>query len=98
MPSKKKGAAGAPPSRSARASSPARRIRSLTAGYTSADAAGLPILPGLVRADEVFGQGRIDHALRFTVHQTSDAYVFPAAHHTYLSGPADTVHLRVRGV
>ena len=40
------------------------------AGWTSADAAGLPILPGLVRRDEV-ETGRIDHALRFTVAQTS---------------------------
>ena len=35
--------------------------------WTSADAAGLPIYPGLVRYDEVVGEGTIDHALRFTI-------------------------------
>ena len=49
------------------------------AGWTSADAAGLPILPGLARYDEV-SRGVIDHALRFTVQQTRRAYVFPARH------------------
>lgn len=48
-------------------------------GFTSADAAGLPILPGLVRFDEVAG-GRINHALRFTVPQTHRAYIWPATH------------------
>lgn len=49
------------------------------AGWTSADAAGLPIFPGLVRYDEV-AAGRIDHALRFTVSETRRAYVWPARH------------------
>jgi hypothetical protein len=49
------------------------------AGRTSADAAGLPILPGLARYDEV-AAGRIDHALRFTVARTRRAYVWPARH------------------
>lgn len=49
------------------------------AGWTSADAAGLPILPGLVRYDEV-SAGAINHALRFTVSVTRRAYVFPASH------------------
>ncbi len=49
------------------------------AGWTSADAAGLPILPGLVRYEEV-AAGRIDHALRFTVSRTRRAYVPPARH------------------
>jgi hypothetical protein len=49
------------------------------AGWTSADAAGLPILPGLARYDEV-KRGSIDHALRFTVERTRRAYVFPARH------------------
>jgi hypothetical protein len=49
------------------------------AGWTSADAAGLPILPGLARYDEV-ARGHIDHALRFTVERTRRAYVFPARH------------------
>ena len=51
-----------------------------TPEFTSADAAGLPILPGLVRVDEVLDQGVIDHALRFTVPNSRDSYVFPATH------------------
>jgi len=50
------------------------------AGWTSADAAGLPILPGLVRHDEVMEQKEIKHALRFTVVKTRRAYVAPATH------------------
>ncbi|RIL12147.1 MAG: hypothetical protein DCC75_00945 [Proteobacteria bacterium] len=50
------------------------------AGWTSADAAGLPIFPGLVRYDEVFEQGEIKHALRFTASRTRRAYVYPARH------------------
>ncbi|HVN81798.1 MAG TPA: hypothetical protein VMW38_22625 [Terriglobia bacterium] len=50
-------------------------------GWTSADAAGLPILPGLVRYDEAAIQGEIHHALRFTVQQTQRAYVHPATHY-----------------
>ena len=49
------------------------------ASWTSADAAGLPILPGLARYDEVM-RGRIDHALRFTVKRSRRAYVYPARH------------------
>ncbi|MGE5256322.1 MAG: hypothetical protein ACM3KE_06605 [Hyphomicrobiales bacterium] len=49
------------------------------AGWTSADAAGLPILPGLVRYDEV-ANGEIRHALRFTAPQTRNQYVWPARH------------------
>jgi len=49
------------------------------AGWTSADAAGLPILPGLARYEDV-ARGRIDHALRFTVNDTRRAYVWPARH------------------
>ncbi len=48
-------------------------------GWTSADAAGLPILPGLARYDEV-RRGRIDHALRFTASRTRRAFVYPARH------------------
>lgn len=48
-------------------------------GWTSADAAGLPILPGLVRRDEIRA-GVIPHALRFTVQKTQQAYVAPATH------------------
>lgn len=56
-----------------------RSNRLRPAGWTSADAAGLPILPGLARYDEV-ARGRIDHALRFTVERTRRAYVWPARH------------------
>jgi hypothetical protein len=48
-------------------------------GWTSADAAGLPILPGLVRYDEVAG-GAIRHALRFTAERTARAHIYPARH------------------
>jgi hypothetical protein len=48
-------------------------------GWTSADAAGLPILPGLARYDEV-KRGLIDHALRFTAPRTRRAFVYPARH------------------
>ena len=48
-------------------------------GWTSADAAGLPILPGLVRYDEV-AAGAINHAVRFTVWRTQRAYIHPATH------------------
>ena len=51
------------------------------AGWTSADAAGLPILPGLVRYDEVVEQKEIRHALRFTCPTTRKAYVAPARHY-----------------
>jgi hypothetical protein len=56
-----------------------RSNRLRPAGWTSADAAGLPILPGLLRYDEV-AAGRVDHAIRFTVPTTSRAYVWPARH------------------
>jgi hypothetical protein len=49
------------------------------AGWTSADAAGLPILPGLARYGEV-ASGAIDHALRFTAPCTGPGYVYPARH------------------
>ena len=50
------------------------------ATWTSADAAGLPIFPGLVRYDEI-ATGAIHHAIRFTVPQTQKAYVWPARHY-----------------
>jgi hypothetical protein len=50
------------------------------AGWTSADAAGLPIFPGLARYDEV-ARGVIDHALRFTAAHTRRAFVYPARHY-----------------
>ena len=49
-------------------------------GWTSADAAGLPIFPGLVRYDEAVTRGAINHALRFTCPTTRRAYVSPARH------------------
>jgi hypothetical protein len=55
-------------------------------GWTSADAAGLPILPGLARYDEV-KRGAIRHALRFTVSRTRKAFVYPARH--YASSDTD---------
>jgi hypothetical protein len=54
--------------------------------WTSADAAGLPILPGLIRYEE-FKKGEIDHAIRFTVERTRRAYVYPARH--YASSDSD---------
>ena len=56
----------------------ANALRPVT--WTSADAAGLPILPGLIRYDEIAG-GEIRHAIRFTVPQTQKAYVWPARHY-----------------
>jgi hypothetical protein len=65
--------------------------------WTSADAAGLPILPGLARYEEV-KRGQIDHALRFTASRTRRAYVYPATH--YASSSTDPalppMGLRVR--
>jgi hypothetical protein len=54
------------------------------AGWTSADAAGLPIFPGLVRWDEVQA-GHIDHAIRFTVNCTTSSYIWPARHQAGVS-------------
>ena len=48
-------------------------------GWTSADAAGLPIFPGLVRYDEV-AAGQIQHALRFTLEETRSEHIWPARH------------------
>ena len=49
-------------------------------GWTSCDAAGLPVFPGLVRYDEVVEKGEISHALRFTVRRSQRGYVLPATH------------------
>jgi hypothetical protein len=67
------------------------------AGWTSADAAGLPILPGLARYDEV-AKGQIDHALRFTAPCTAARYVYPARHEASTCGGAwlPPMGLRVR--
>ena len=68
--------------------------------WTSADAAGLPILPGLVRYDEV-AAGAIAHALRFTAPQTRGSFVWPARHEaSSLTGgavPADGPALPAEG-
>ena len=50
-------------------------------GWTSADAAGLPIFPGLIRYDEAVTQGAITHAIRFTCPTTRKAYLPPARHY-----------------
>jgi hypothetical protein len=74
-----------------------RSDRLRPAGWTSADAAGLPILPGLARYEEVRA-GEIRHALRFTAPRTRRAYVYPARHHAGASGDRSLppMGLRVR--
>jgi hypothetical protein len=74
-----------------------RSNRLRPAGWTSADAAGLPIFPGLARYDEV-RRGVIDHALRFTVARTRRAYLYPARHYASSLTDADLppMGLRVR--
>ena len=64
-------------------------------GWTSADAAGLAILPGLVRYDEAFGTGPIRHAFRFTVRAT-DGYVYPASHRAGSTAGAPPMGTRLR--
>jgi hypothetical protein len=64
-------------------------------GWTSADAAGLAILPGLVRYDEVYGTGEIQHAFRVTVRATN-GYVYPASHRAGSSAQALPMGARLR--
>ena len=64
-------------------------------GWTSADAAGLPILPGLARYDEA-QRGVIDHALRFTAQCTAPRYVYPARHEAGSCPSGPPMGLRVR--
>ena len=65
-------------------------------GWTSSDAAGLPVLPGLVRWDEV-NAGEIKHALRFTMNNTYNGYIHPATHAAGLSSMAQPpMGMRVR--
>jgi hypothetical protein len=68
-------------------------------GWTSADAAGLPIFPGLVRYDEA-ASGHLDHALRVTVESTRSAWVHPASHcagdTTEASAPPMGLRLRLK--
>lgn len=67
-------------------------------GWTSADAAGLPIFPGLVRYDEAVIHGAIHHALRFTVSNTRHAFVHPATHYasSYTGSDRPPMGMRVR--
>jgi hypothetical protein len=71
------------------------------AGWTSADAAGLPIFPGLVRYDEAVELGEIRHALRFTASRTRRAYLPPATHWASsdrgASRPPMGMRVRLRG-
>ncbi len=66
--------------------------------WTSADAAGLPILPGLVRYDEAVTAGEIRHAVRFTVQSTQRAFIHPATHYasSNTNPNAPPMGLRVR--
>lgn len=64
-------------------------------GWTSADAAGLAILPGLVRYDEVYGPDPIRHAFRVTVRRTN-GYVYPASHRAGDSAGALPMGARLR--
>jgi hypothetical protein len=64
-------------------------------GWTSADAAGLPILAGLVRYDEV-AAGHIDHAIRVTAPKTRNAYVWPATHFASSSSSASLPPMGLR--
>jgi len=66
-----------------------------TAGDTSADAAGLPIFPGLVRYDEV-AAGRVDHAIRVTFDTTRDGWFEPASHCAGSTGSADAPAMGTR--
>jgi hypothetical protein len=63
--------------------------------WTSADAAGLAILPGLVRYDEVYGSGEITHAFRFSTRSTN-GYVWPASHRAGSTAGAPPFGTRLR--
>ena len=65
-------------------------------GWTSADAAGMPIFPGLVRYDEVVEQKEIRHALRFTVNASRSAHIAPARHSASSSTSANLPPLGMR--
>ena len=66
------------------------------AGWTSADAAGLPILPGLARYDEAVSAEGIRHALRFTASRTRRGYVSPARHYASSSTDPDLPPMGMR--
>ena len=65
-------------------------------GWTSADAAGLAILPGLIRYDEVFGPDPIRHAFRMTLRASNSYYVFPASHRAGSNASAPPFGARFR--
>ena len=69
------------------------RVRPIS--WTSADAAGLPIFPGLVRYDEVVGLGAVKHAFRFTVEKSRRAYIPPARH---FASPLNDIDLAPMGL
>ena len=64
-------------------------------GWTSADAAGLPIFPGLVRYEEV-AAGAVNHAIRITFAETREAYIRPATHCAGSTNDADVVAMGTR--
>ena len=66
------------------------------AGWTSADAAGLPIFPGLARYDEIVERGEVAHALRFTAQNTRRAYVYPARHYASSKTSSDLPPMGMR--
>lgn len=71
--------------------SPARRPE----GWGSADGSGLPIFPGLLRYEEVYGPGEINHSLRVTV-PSSNRYVYPASHDAQYTPGALPMGARLR--
>ena len=91
------------PTTTARAGKPARGAAwslnsdvSRRDGWTSADAAGLQIFPGLARADEVYDLHSIDHALRVTLPLTQRAHVYPARHDASAQRAADLPPMGMR--
>ena len=57
-------------------------------GWTSTDAAGLPIWPGVLTYNELYGEGEIRHMVRFTVEHTRNSFVWPARHYASHNGDA----------
>lgn len=65
-------------------------------GWTSADAAGLPIFPGLVRYEEVYIKGEVNHAIRMTVSASQKAYIYPARHYASSNTSANLAPMGLR--
>jgi hypothetical protein len=65
-------------------------------GWTSADAAGLPVMAGLARYDEIVEQGKLTHALRFSATHTRRAFVYPASHFASSSSDSNLPPLGMR--